>query len=282
MNESDLINFAKQQKKSLNEVQFQQIDNIDNSCSGLDFCILNAGSNHPLRELKSMILKHGGNVVQNPGPKTYLCIANNDRSLRVKGIIEKKQFNIATVDWLVDSFGTNKSFKKPPKLNPLEMIFATNELKQEFNNDFDPYGDSYTKIYSTASLISFLNKMPIDSLPVFTSNELNELENEISSTEFPSKMFRLMTAYFQPLKTMKEDALYYEYELSKLVFKMNAGKIVNSVNEIHRVTHIFVNENHFNRNELINVDDVKIISFQWILCCHKRREFINETEYLIK
>lgn len=108
MDQSDLVGSAiavKRRKQIVNESKgnsdLSKIDAIDQSCAGLDFCILNNGKSHSMNELKMMILKHGGNVVQNPGPKTFLCIADNDRSLRVKGIIEKEQFNIATVNWLL-------------------------------------------------------------------------------------------------------------------------------------------------------------------------------------
>lgn len=227
-----------------------------------------------------MIRKHGGNVVQNPGPKTFLCIADNDKSLRVKGIIEKEQYNIATVEWLVRSFGIEIPLEKPPKLHPLEMVYATSDLRQRFSEEFDRFGDSYTELMSRSNLVAFLDRIPIDSLPVYTANEINELEIELSSP----KMFRLLTAFFDPAGA-KDDS-YFEYEFAKILFKMNGGKVVNNMNGMEpsantRLTHVFVNENKFDRTELMRLQETKIFSFRWILKCHEAQESVDERDFLV-
>lgn len=263
-----------------------QIKIIDKVCAGLDFCILNTGKNKPtIDDLKNMILKHGGRVVANPSSKTFVCIADY-KPLNVKMLIKSAKYNIATVDWLVNAFGGNAPLKRLPKLHPLEMIYSTMELQQKFSNDYDSYGDSYTQPVTENSIKNFLEKMNTTDVPTFTASELYDMEKKLSSTLEPANFFRLCTAYFNQTNDASND-----FELSKFIFKSKSGRCLNSANEINeshsKLTHIFIDKDQFQWKHLIalqlvpdiELNDIKIVSYQWILDCYRSNMLLCDTNY---
>lgn len=61
--------------------------------------------------------------------------------MRVKQLIQKKQYNIAKPDWLVRALGSNKPLTKLMELKRSDMIFATESLEQQFNADSEKHDE---------------------------------------------------------------------------------------------------------------------------------------------
>lgn len=259
------------------------MDVIDNVCAGLDFCILNEDKDN---ELKNIIRKHGGNVVKSPGPRTYACIADH-KSLRVEKAVASRKYNIATVDWLRNSFGGNGVLQSLPKFQPLEMMFATDALQVQFNDQFDIYGDSYSDKITKDDLKAFSSKMNLDLLPIYTRNELYELETELWAPREPPKLFRFLTAHFLPVRNNGDSDM--DYELAQFMFTTKAGRILevseDDIDTLSKLTHIFIYEhdcdparvNSWRRHE--DAKHIKIISYNWILECCKANRKISEERF---
>lgn len=263
------------------------MDPVDDMCAGLDFCILNAGK-YKETELETMIRKHGGHVVKNPGPKTYACIADSS-SHKVKMAISSQKYNIATADWLCRSFGGNTVLQSLPRFQPLEMVHATDDLKLKFIDNFDIYGDSYTGKISNEEFKAFSSKMNIELIPVYTKSELYELETELWLPQEPPKIFRFLTAHFLPIQ--KNDESYMSYELAQFMFTTKAGRILKASDDsddsfLSMVTHIFVNENNWDLAQLPSwrrnggATQTKIVSYKWILGCCEANKKISDQHFI--
>lgn len=259
---------------------------IGNVCAGLDFCILNAGK-YKEDELETFIRKHGGHIVKNPGPKTYACIADGS-SHKVKMAISSGKYNITTADWLRRSFGGNTVLLSLPKFQPSEMIHAKADLKLKFIDYFDTYGDSYSEKMSKENFKAFSSKMDVKLLPVYTKSELYELEMELWAPKDPPKIFRFLTARFQPMQNKDDSELIYE--LAQFMFTTKAGRIVKAEDgnndSFPNLTHIFVSEEVCNSAQIKSWGPIegagnpKIVSYKWILECCKANKKISDENYI--
>lgn len=263
------------------------MDLIDNVCDGLKFCILYAGKYQP-DELKAMILKHGGQVVANPGPSTYACIAASQKPLKVEKVISSEKYNIATVEWLRNSFGGNTPLKSLPKFQPLEMIYATPVLEIEFKNYYDIHGDSYSDKISKDDFKAFVSKINVELLPTYTKSELYELETNLWTPHQPPTIFRFLTAQFLP--GQKNAVSNLSYELAQFVFRTKAGRILNAPDGNSefwsKLTHIFINENDFDPAQIESwkqnedAKHIKIVSHKWILECSEANKKISDERFI--
>lgn len=179
---------------------------IDSSCDGINFCILTDANK---AELKSLILKHGGRVVENPSnfsdlipfyPRlknnspvfflapstTCICLADREKSVRVKHLIKNGKYDIVKTQWLQQILG-DKPLEKLEKFTPKDMIYTTQATKELFALDFDRYGDSYTKMTTYDEMEEFLKQMPIEVCILLS--EIIEKMNITISPQY-SRIFR--------------------------------------------------------------------------------------------
>lgn len=64
---------------------------------------------------------------------------------------------------MLKALSSEEPIKKLLPFTPKTMLFKTQELIQQFSNDYDFYGDSYTEPIDTEEeLIQFLNEMQTD------------------------------------------------------------------------------------------------------------------------
>lgn len=69
------------------------------------------------------------------GEKTFVVIADNPRMLRVEMIIKENKYNVAKSEWLKRALGCDQPLTKLIELTPDDMLFATDTLKQQFDED---------------------------------------------------------------------------------------------------------------------------------------------------
>lgn len=100
--------------------------------------------------------------MENPGSKTFLCIASH-QSLRVKNLIKKGDHDIATADWLTRTLGSDKSLATFPRFNRKDMHHMTASTMEEIRNHFDRFDDSYTEPFASPNeLLGFFETMDSD------------------------------------------------------------------------------------------------------------------------
>lgn len=74
-----------------------------------------------------------------------MIIVGNPKSLRAKEFIDKKQYNIATIQWLVRALGSDKPLKSLIKFTPNDMVFATPALEEQFATGLDADDETDTE-----------------------------------------------------------------------------------------------------------------------------------------
>ncbi|GAB0098857.1 DNA ligase 4 [Sergentomyia squamirostris] len=160
-------------------------ERVSSICENLAFCILSTAKNMPsIEELRELILKHGGNIVENPGPSTFAIIAG-DLTLNVKKYAERRQYNIVKVEWVVKHLGNGKIPPKFPQFHPKYMISTTKELEVEFVKTFDEYGDSYTTPIDSETLKELLRDMVLDRSERLLKREKLALLEELNKQPLP-------------------------------------------------------------------------------------------------
>lgn len=140
---------------------------VDNIAEGKEFCIFNS-TQPTVEDLEDMVRKHGGETVKSPSDKTFVCIAAT-KSFRVlsymdegKGNKKKETYDIAKVEWLLKAMQSDTPLDRLLPLHPSDMLHITDKLQQQFDQEFDPYGDSYTKPVDEAELGRLLDSMDFE------------------------------------------------------------------------------------------------------------------------
>lgn len=131
-------------------------EKLSNKFANQYFCILSTTKPHTILKAKEMVLKLSGNISENPSVNLKcICIAG-DLTHKVNTVLESKRYNIISFEWLVRQFeNPNSKFLFRPK----DMVFATNELKDNLKLHFDKFGDSYEMKVNTEELKELVNNM---------------------------------------------------------------------------------------------------------------------------
>ncbi|KAL9692558.1 hypothetical protein quinque_015737 [Culex quinquefasciatus] len=262
---------------------------LDDICSGLDFCVLSTAKGAPsIRELESIIRRHGGRTVKNPGPKTYAVIAG-ERTFLVSRIIETRRHNVATVEWVLRTLGGPQPRTNLPDFTPNDLLAATDELREQLAERFDRFGDSLTEpITGPDEMRALLKQMNVaESL---SARELRTGQREILGVGSSLRMFRGLVArlYEGNLKGEDGDVARYRARFGMLKFVRNGGRWVVEEEEDAGGTHVFVVENGALDRERLRewVDgrgfgQAKVVRLEWIQASLSGKRLCEEQLYSI-
>lgn len=210
--------------------------------------------------METLVRKHSGRVVKNPGPKTFVVIIGK-RTNTAKKVIETQIYNVATVDWLIRALSGEEPKDQLLDFHPLDMIASNENLKRDFLQKYDEFGDSYTKQITEDELSNILDEIDANSLPNLIRRELYDIELEILGHKNIFNFFRLMTGYFCILDSS-------DLDFAKMLFISRGGVIVEDFN---LATHIFVDsDDHFETEQLkkpthLDYNRKKIVCYRFIL-----------------
>lgn len=93
------------------------------------------------------------------GTTTFVCIAHSSKGLRVSSHMATKAYDIVSVDWLIRAMQSDTKLDRLLPFHPSDMMYATDKLKKQFAEDFDQYGDSYTKPVTENELFRLMEKI---------------------------------------------------------------------------------------------------------------------------
>ncbi|XP_055681211.1 DNA ligase 4 [Lutzomyia longipalpis] len=257
----------------------EHIKQVSKIFENLSFCVLSTRKNMPsIDEIREMILKHSGQIVENPGPSTYAIIAG-DITLSVRKYAEKKLYNIAKVDWLVRSLEGTGIPKKLPKFHPKDMISCTPELEDCFTKSFDEYGDSFKDPVTCESLKNLLDDMTIDRSERLLRRELINIEKEIYGDSGDGRnIFRPFAIHFFDTNQC------HETKLAEIIFKSRQGNVIDdfisSNNSCIAINPLRLPQFRDQFANLIS-ENHQLISTQWIHACHSQGKILQMTDYLI-
>ncbi|XP_055298259.1 DNA ligase 4 [Sitodiplosis mosellana] len=147
---------------------------VDNVCQGREFHILGGD-----KQLEAIVKRHGGKVVGYPNLRTFVIIAPNPKSINAGKFIEKKQYNIATKEWLIEALGSDQPLTELKKFTAADMVFATEELKEQFDAELDENDDFETPPINFENLSVSVEQMDTNDQSNFEDNEPNEDEIDI-------------------------------------------------------------------------------------------------------
>lgn len=264
-----------------NSQELEDIEALDNVLEGKEFCVLTTSPKLPsTAEMKMIIKRHGGVNTEFPRKgKTFAIIVGEFTNL-AKSFMNEKVYNVIKADWLIKHF-PNESLKEMPKIRPgVDLIFATEGLKESFKDVYDEYGDSYTEeLESVEDLKALMDTM--DSAEV-EECELMELDNDLEEFGLPNlNIFRCVNAVFCSLASDN-----HMLNSSKSIFKLRAGKVVDTkdfkgdnelviVDKSEKISSI--------KEKLLKSQEIQsMIDYQWILKSFDAKKLLDKESFLVR
>ena len=254
--------------------EFEDVKVLDNVLDGKEFCVMTTNPKLPsIKEMKMMIKTHGGSLTQFPRKGKTFAIIAGEMTKMVQSFMNEKIFNVIKAHWLVQNF-PNEALTEMPRIRPvIDLVFATDTLKESLKQIFDEFGDSFTDaIQSEDQLKALMSTMKNISTPSVC--DFTELDMELSS--FGTKnlnIFRDVTAAFE--QSENENFLFNS---AKSIFKFRAGEIVE-LHDMRQASLLIVDKNV---NELkIEYLDYNAIDFHWILDSSDAGKLLDKKKYFV-
>ncbi|XP_055844447.1 DNA ligase 4 [Episyrphus balteatus] len=253
-----------------------------------NFCILSSvrGSEQTLNKLKELVVKNGGNIVENPSPTDYKCICiAGDITYRVEKLCQTGNYNVVSCNWLVDT-----AERKRMQLKPRDMISSTAELREQLKDLFDANGDSYTDHLDVNELQCLLAELDSNALPLLQEHEMTALEEDIYGENKSPNFFRNTKAFFY--SPDDKGTLTHASTIAKLTFQWRGGACpdVQTLDGEKKIRYVFANLKETDMNALEmwflvtftkRLLKVKVVSIDWITNSDKEGKRLPIDNYLI-
>ena len=132
--------------------------------------------------LERIIVENGGNKVQNYlANSTTHVIASDINSIRVQNLVQKKNIDVITPQWVLDCVRYNEVLGFKPRY----LVHASSSTQQIFDRDFTKYGDSL--------LVSYRDSSEVIEMAMQISNNdirlIQKLMEEPWWTSLPDEVF---------------------------------------------------------------------------------------------
>uniref|UniRef100_A0A182WW71 DNA ligase 4 n=1 Tax=Anopheles quadriannulatus TaxID=34691 RepID=A0A182WW71_ANOQN len=128
---------------------------------GRDVCVMSVGSQPgaaTIDALERLVRRHGGRAVANPTPATYAIVAGRV-TFKVRKYMETGRWDVVRDEWLLraSTKGRLEAFR------PEDMLSATEPTRMRLAQQYDRYGDSYTRPTTPTSFGALLRRMGGDT-----------------------------------------------------------------------------------------------------------------------
>uniref|UniRef100_A0A182KEX2 DNA ligase 4 n=1 Tax=Anopheles christyi TaxID=43041 RepID=A0A182KEX2_9DIPT len=124
---------------------------------GKDVCVMsvaNQAGAATIDALERLIRRHGGRAVANPSPTTFAIVAGRV-TFKVRKYMETGRWDVVREDWLLRA-GTEGRLEA---FRPADMLAATEPTRMWLADQYDRYGDSYTRPITPTSFSALLRRM---------------------------------------------------------------------------------------------------------------------------
>lgn len=264
------------------------------------FCVY--GSTSWKADLENNIRKYGGNITQSPDVKVFFAIVGEKRSVLVRKAIQSKKYDVLNPNWIQKCIDTGVEVP----LLPMDYWSMTSETYKQFSEEYDEYGDSYTKensLQETEELLQRILRKDGDSCtlsphksPLKGKQDLSDTDDGNSTDASDSTDFsenELMNEIFAEQKKEKEnpkEAQTWNFMSDvKVAFRGNVdyslrcrlefygGKIVNEDDD--DITHVAVS-----KTIAENVSDhssALVVKLNWLEKCFAKKKVVDEMDYII-
>lgn len=252
-----------------------------------NFCILSSlRGSHSVNKLKGIVIKNGGNLVENPSPTDYKCICiAGDITQRVEDLCKTGYYNVVSCKWLIDT-----AERKRMQLKPRDMISSTLELREQLKELFDSNGDSFTDHIDEKELQELLGELKSADTPLLLEHEMTSLEDAIYGENSSPNFFRNSKAVFYN----RGGPLSHASILAKLKFQWRGGTCpteIQTPDGERKIEYVFADLNKIDMNAfemwfLVTFPKrllkVQVVSIDWIADSDKEGKKLPIDNYLIK
>uniref|UniRef100_A0A182MD64 DNA ligase 4 n=1 Tax=Anopheles culicifacies TaxID=139723 RepID=A0A182MD64_9DIPT len=124
---------------------------------GRDVCVMSVGNQTgapSIETLERLVRRHGGRAVANPSPATFAIVAGRV-TFKVRKYMETGRWDVVRDDWLLRA--GMESRLEP--FRPEDVLTATEPTRMQLAEQYDRYGDSYTRPTTPASFGALLRRM---------------------------------------------------------------------------------------------------------------------------
>lgn len=290
---SDIISPSRK-RKAATSVKFEhcsedaeEVALIDNVLEGKEFCVLNGNLNEnpSIDDMKRMVRQHGGVITALPrNGKTFGIIVGQTKLTKmVQTYIDRKVFNVIKAEWLVKHFKgpEEKVYKEMPKIRPVvDLIYATDTMKDSLKELYDEYGDSFTENFENSKLLQeFIDNMEGSG----DDTDLAKLDEEMVQQGFMNTNFlrNVSAAFF----SLREN--HSQLQASKCSLRLHAGTVVELEDvKLYDEAIIVIDgkedvadiQKHLDKHGIREND---LVDFRWILNSNAASELLPKEKYLI-
>ncbi|KAL3869402.1 hypothetical protein ACJMK2_042087 [Sinanodonta woodiana] len=166
------------------------IQQVSEVFEGKEFCIINGPQVCSKQDLEKKVVEFGGTVVQNPGNKTF-CVVADKVTVRVTNLIKRDIYDIVKADWLLKCVEAKLFIS----WNPSDMLHTSPQTGKVFQQDYDQYGDSFTKDISPDQLKEIFTNMPSSQVDKLDAKDIAEIEEQYFPDDSPFGLFRTCKIY---------------------------------------------------------------------------------------
>ncbi|KAI8989544.1 hypothetical protein BDB01DRAFT_547497 [Pilobolus umbonatus] len=260
-----------------------------NIFQGIMFYIMEGTHLLSKKELERLVMENGGTCVQNQRKARYIVASNAD-TVRVQILIRTGKYNIVLPQFVIDCIQEKDLIDISPKY----MLFTTQETQKQLLNDFDMWGDSYTKTTSAKELSNLLSTIKSES----TEDDQRKICQSISEIYFdgslPGMIFIRVVAYIDLNNTsieypihmtmpwVQQKKAYDELAIaSSLLLSEGAVVVTRASND---VTHVILNANDLTRlsslTQVFNrIPLPRFVTSKWVDACISNQCLISEHDY---
>lgn len=230
------------------------------------------------------LICHGGQIVQNPVRERFYIVGALNH-MKVEQAFRARKYDILKIDWISRCI----TAKKEVPFLPSDFVSYTKETDELFKNDYDKFGDSYTKKLSLDETKQLVNKvLKLETLPKPRDKDGNSDSDSDTDDESTDTMDRELF----PGREYKRIAQYRFFKDVKVAFRgpVNAalaglvefygGSVASDEEddgENDRITHVVV-ENSLSprkRNQFCAI----LVRPKWIQDCVKAKTCLDELSY---
>ncbi|XP_054729929.1 DNA ligase 4-like [Anastrepha obliqua] len=247
---------------------------------GYSFCILSASlkNGYMPETLKAMVVRNGGEIVEYPIQDSNCLSVAGDRTFRVKLLCKSRRYNIAKLEWLVDTCK-----RQEMQLTPTDMVCVTNELETEFSQIFDKYGDPYTECTDVEQLMKVLDGITDEDLAVVEPSAADAAELEMILYDENTDFFSNCNATFYSIDQYTQ--------LAKVIYQYLGGRcydVPNDVN-IQSINYVFINANLIDKVKLKawilkrfknHSGNLHVVNIAWIIHSQRAKRKLDAFEYM--
>lgn len=288
VNKSDLTSPSRKkkantiEKNSHQDEEFEDLKIVDNVLEGKEFCVMSTNPKLPtIKDMKMMVRRHGGDITEYPRKGKTFAIIAGELTKMVQSFMNEKLYKVIKADWLVNNFGgESRKVHEMPKIRPnIDLLHATNEMKESLKELYDEYGDSYTDQFeSVDELLSFLKTMKPSEEP----QDLSELDDELTKLGVINiNFFRKIFASFFTLRER-----HFLFESAKSVLKFRAGTVVDLEDITKKKAFVIVDKS----DDIAEVKTyltsysaagTELIDFNWILESSDAGKVLEKDNYVV-